>query len=390
MKLRMNGLLRKEFVLPKKLLYLIAALIIVFGIAHLIHALINRASPGEIIEEAVAVLIMTSLTVITVELYSKKAFKEHIENHSDVIKRCGGNGSQIEKLLKGVGICKADLSELLSGVGGALEGIKGDEGELQQMLGDISSSNEMQLVHLGQATSEVKHFSESVDGISGDAAELAEYSGVVSGAAVSGNETIEKVQAEMNSMSEKVKGSANKIQSLGKSSEDIGEIISVITTIAEQTNLLALNAAIEAARAGEQGRGFAVVADEVRKLAERTSNSTKEIGTMIRTIQDEIGDVVASIESIVQGVDSGNNLTAKAGEAFRRVHNGVSEMNNRINSIANSTNSQLEASNELSGKMDAILAAARKIAIGVETVWDKMSDLNDSIKKASEVARCNN
>ena len=215
--------------------------------------------------------------------------------------------------------------------------------------------------------------------------DLAEYSRVASGASASGNETIMKVQSEMNSISDKVNESAAKIQSLGKSSENIGNIISVITTIAEQTNLLALNAAIEAARAGDQGRGFAVVADEVRKLAERTTSSTKEIGTVISTIQAEIGAVVKSIESIVHGVELGKELSTKAGEAFRQVNNGVSEVNTNIESIVSSTNTQLNVSREISSKMDVILAEARKIAIGIETTWDTMGDLIESIKKVAQL-----
>ena len=106
---------------------------------------------------------------------------------------------------------------------------------------------------------------------------------------------------------------------------------------------------------------------------------------MISTIQAEIGAVVKSIESIVHGVELGKELSTKAGEAFRQVNNGVSEVNTNIESIVSSTNTQLNVSREISAKMDVILSEARKIAIGIETTWDTMGDLIDSIKKVAQL-----
>ncbi|HEX8949911.1 MAG TPA: methyl-accepting chemotaxis protein, partial [Dissulfurispiraceae bacterium] len=313
-----------------------------------------------------------------------KVLSPYFENHPGASAGAAGKDNRLEGLLAGLDSCKESLSTLVQTIREKLHDIEGREEGLFDMLKEVTASAETQLMQLGATTSEVKQFAQTIDVISGDSGELAEYSGVVSGAAVSGNDTIEKVQSEMNSVYERVNESTRKIQSLGKSSENIGEIISVISTIAEQTNLLALNAAIEAARAGEQGRGFAVVADEVRKLAERTSSATKEISTMVRTIQGEVVEVVNSIEQIVHGVESGKDLSMKAGEAFRQVNNGVSEMNGRITSIASSTNQQLASSKEISSKMDIILAESRKIAIGIETTWDTMGDLIESIKRLEQ------
>jgi methyl-accepting chemotaxis protein len=110
-----------------------------------------------------------------------------------------------------------------------------------------------------------------------------------------------------------------KMEDLGKSSDRIGRIIAVIDDIADQTNLLALNAAIEAARAGEQGRGFAVVADEVRKLAERTTTATKEIAQMIRTIQADIKSTLRAMEEGTVQVEDGVQSTVQAGDSLREI-----------------------------------------------------------------------
>lgn len=369
--------------LPKKILYSVVAASFFIGAVFLLAAGLSSA-PLAVLAGGFAAVMLTGILALAAMLsYFKRTLAPYIENHAEITNGDNAGLSRIEELLDGLDSCKESLSDAILNIKKSLIEIEEREKGLFDMLREVTSSTETQLVQLGAATNEIKQFSETIDGISSDSGELAEYSRVVSGAAVSGNETIGKVQTEMNSIYDRVSESSQKIESLGKSSENVGEIISVINTIAEQTNLLALNAAIEAARAGEQGKGFAVVADEVRRLAERTTGATKEIATMIRTIQGEVGEVVSSIEHIVHGVESGKDLSTRAGEAFKQVNNGVSEMNDRINSIAASTNQQLNSSREISSKMDIILMEARKIAVGIESTWDTMGDLIDSIKGAS-------
>lgn len=372
-------------ILPRKILYSIAGVPLVVGSLLIILSIISKTSSMVIFQEAIAIIMTSGLCVAAVLFHFKRTLTPYFESHLDIMKKTCDQKNQLERLLCGLDSCKEDLSMLIHQIQKSLSDVKGREESMYDMLKEITSSSETQLVQLGSTTNEVKQFMEMVNTISEGTSDLAEYSRVAAGASTSGNETIAKVQSEMNSISEKVNESAAKIQSLGKSSENIGNIISVITTIAEQTNLLALNAAIEAARAGDQGRGFAVVADEVRKLAERTTSSTKEIGTMISTTQAEIRDVVKSIESIVHGVELGKDLSTKAGEAFRQVNNGVTEVNSSIESIVSSTNTQLNVSREISSKMDVILAEARKIAIGIESTWETMGDLIDSVKKVAQL-----
>lgn len=150
------------------------------------------------------------------------------------------------------------------------------------------------------------------------------------------------------------------IEALGKRSEQIGEIIKVIDGIANQTNLLALNAAIEAARAGEQGRGFAVVADEVRKLAERTSSATMEIVDMIHGIQDDTRSAVKSMHTGKEKVDEGVKMADKAGEALREIVAGINTVTDMIQRIAAAIEEQSQAGDEIGRNLASIAQMSKE------------------------------
>ena len=172
--------------------------------------------------------------------------------------------------------------------------------------------------------------------------------------AIEGVSVVQETVAGMNRLAEKVKQSAATVASLGTRSEQIGEIIGTIEDIADQTNLLALNAAIEAARAGEQGRGFAVVADEVRALAERTTRATKEIGEMIRAIQVETQGAVASMQDGVHEVERGTNDAARSGEALENIRNQIDAVSEQINQIATAAEQQMATTTEITGNIQQI------------------------------------
>ncbi|MFA7061301.1 MAG: methyl-accepting chemotaxis protein [Pedobacter sp.] len=165
---------------------------------------------------------------------------------------------------------------------------------------------------------------------------------------------VERTVAVMGQIAEKVQDSAKTLESLGARSDQIGAIIGTIEDIADQTNLLALNAAIEAARAGEQGRGFAVVADEVRALAERTTRATKEIGEMIKAIQRETKDAVAAMEQGVQQVETGTVEAARSGEALRDILTQIKDVTMQVNQIATAAEEQTATTREISSSMHQI------------------------------------
>jgi methyl-accepting chemotaxis protein len=172
------------------------------------------------------------------------------------------------------------------------------------------------------------------------------------------------------------KQSAETVQALGRSSNQIGEIVGVIDDIADQTNLLALNAAIEAARAGEQGRGFAVVADEVRKLAERTTKATKEIADMIRTIQRETAGAVQTMEQGDAEVQNGITQADQAGSSLREIVAISQRVGDMITQIATASEEQSTTSEEIARNVEAITNVTQETARGTQQVARAAEDLN--------------
>jgi methyl-accepting chemotaxis protein len=205
------------------------------------------------------------------------------------------------------------------------------------------------------------------------AAEGAQHANKV---ATEGAQVVSKTVDVMGRIAEKVQESARTIETLGTRSDQIGEIVGTIEDIADQTNLLALNAAIEAARAGEQGRGFAVVADEVRALAERTTKATKEIGEMIRSIQSETKDAVKIMEKGVEEVEVGTGEAARSGEALQEILEQINAVAMQVSQIATAAEEQTATNSEISSNIHQMSEVVRQTAQGAQDTSDAASSLS--------------
>lgn len=195
-------------------------------------------------------------------------------------------------------------------------------------------------------------------------------------ASQAGTGVIGKVVEEVTNIARAVQESSNAIEELGSQSEQIRSIVKVINDVAEQTNLLALNAAIEAARAGEQGRGFAVVADEVRKLAERTAESTKEIGNMIEAIGNGTTQAVKSMQQGVVKVESGVNLAQEAGTAITSIDQHTQRVVATVSDITTAVNEQRNATNEIARHVEQIAQMAQSNTAATQDTGDTASQLS--------------
>ncbi len=203
-----------------------------------------------------------------------------------------------------------------------------------------------------------------------------------------GSQAVSEVIVEMGRISEAVMGSSQSVTLLGEKSQQISNIVKVINEIAEQTNLLALNAAIEAARAGEQGRGFAVVADEVRKLAERTMTSTQEVATMIQLIQDGTSEVVKGMSHESVRVNQGVALVGHANESMERIQGGVQKVLASVEQISSALREQNAASNLIARSVEGIAEMTEKnssvikeVSSAAEHLEQLAVQLNESVGK---------
>ena len=205
------------------------------------------------------------------------------------------------------------------------------------------------------------------------------------GSASSGETIIRKTIEVMGRINSRVQESAEVIKSLGNRSEQIGEIVGLINDVADQTNLLALNAAIEAARAGEHGRGFAVVADEVRKLAERTSGATKEIRATIQAMQTETKKAVVSMGEGVNEVGKGTTEAAKSGEALRDILTQINKVTSEINQIAVASEEETATTNEIASSIQQISQVMRETAKRIQENANASASLANLSKKLQEM-----
>ncbi|OPY73465.1 MAG: Methyl-accepting chemotaxis protein McpS [Syntrophorhabdus sp. PtaU1.Bin058] len=209
---------------------------------------------------------------------------------------------------------------------------------------------------MSQTVGEIAHNTQNIAASAEDTVKVAKDGEVVVGQSVQ----------EVKEIAESIDESAQSIRTLGERSTQIGEIVNVINEIADQTNLLALNAAIEAARAGEQGRGFAVVADEVRKLAERTANSTSEIGSMISAIQSDVEKAVTFMNDVTKKVEAGVELSGRAGESLHVIVQRVDSLLEMVRQIASATEEMSATSMEISNDIVQIASSSKEASASSE------------------------
>lgn len=273
----------------------------------------------------------------------------------DLTKRIDVNASdEIGEMVKHFNTFADRLRDAITQVAGSSE-------EVSSAAIILEKATEQMVVGANQTAVQINSVAAASEEMSKTSAEIAQScvaavrsSELAGDSAKTGGAIIESTTAVMDRINQRVKESATIIRNLGTRSEQIGQIVGLINDVADQTNLLALNAAIEAARAGEHGRGFAVVADEVRKLAERTGLATKEISSTVHAMQEETKEAVASMEEGVADVEVGTKEAARSGDALKEIFFQVNRVTGEINQIAVASEEETATTNEIASSIQQI------------------------------------
>ncbi|KFL14460.1 chemotaxis protein [Geobacillus stearothermophilus] len=265
--------------------------------------------------------------------------------------------------------------------------------QIARTIQDVASGVDKQMQSVEETSAAVGSMSEQIGHVSGRAQNVAAIAAETSKQAADGGKTIEASVAQMNKVNATVERLAEVIKGLGHRSEQIGSIIEAIRNIAAQTNLLALNAAIEAARAGEHGRGFAVVADEVRKLAEQSAESAQQIAELIAAIQDETARAVQSMESVVHEVVSGTGVIRASGETFARIRAAVDEVAVQIRDVSSAVSEMAASSEQIARSVrlvadvaESTSAGAQEVSAATEEQLASMEEISASAASLSKMA----
>lgn len=268
------------------------------------------------------------------------------------------------------------LNNALNDVTEAVQATASASNQISSATEEMAAGAQEQSAQTTEVAGAVEEMTKTIIENTRNAAFAAEASKSSASKAKEGGQVVDEAVKGMQRITEVVTESANAIYTLGQNSDKIGEIIQVIDDIADQTNLLALNAAIEAARAGEQGRGFAVVADEVRKLAERTTKATKEIAEMIKQIQKDTSQAVDSMKKGTDEVENGKTLVMKAGEVLKEIIVSSDKVTDVIIQVAAASEQQSQASEQISSNVEGISSVTQQSSAGIAEIARAAEDLN--------------
>lgn len=278
-----------------------------------------------------------------------------------------------------------ELRRLVTGINAAATHVTSATAEAQAVSGQLLQAAQKQATEIQGTGQSVAEMTVSMHQVSKSASDSASVAKTSLAAAEKGSHAVQNAIRGMNDIREQIQETSKRIKRLGESSQEIGEIVQLISDITEQTNVLALNAAIQAASAGEAGRGFTVVAEEVQRLAERSGEATRHIGAIVKSIQRDTQDAVEAMERSTRGVVEGTKTADEAGDALRDIEQISNRLAELIGAISNSTQQHAGAAAKVAANMKAILAITQLTTEGTKKTAassQRLTALADSLKSS--------
>ena len=249
----------------------------------------------------------------------------------------------------------------------------------------LTDASEHQAQQITEVSSAITQMAGSIEQVSENASQSSEVAKQSVALAVQGNSAVKKAIHGMDTIREQIQETSKRIKRLGESSQQIGDIVELINDIAEQTNILSLNAAIQAAMAGEAGKGFAVVADEVQRLAERSSNATRQIDALVKTIQSDTSEAIASMEQSTSEVVAGAKLSQDAGTSLEQIESVSQQLAELINNITTNAKQQAQAAVSTSDSMNVIQEITMQTSTGTNdsaAAIGRLLELTNELRKS--------
>ncbi len=325
----------------------------------------------------IAIVLLSVLVIVPLGYFFANSITKPVNNIVGRLKEMAEQGGDLTQKIEvnrndELGELGEAVNKMIGKVREIVKQAVGTAIDVDESSGSLSSAVESVSASLEQVAASTNEFASSTQELSSSSQEMENISNEVSTRAEEGREAVNNAVEQMKEINQMVENLGGVIQGLDKRSQDIGEIVKLITGVADQTNLLALNAAIEAARAGEQGRGFAVVAEEVRKLAEQSGGAANDIADLVRATQEETGRAVESMNESAEKVSSGSEVIFSSGVTFQNIIENVEQVVSKTNTVSSAA--------------EQISSASEEIAASTEEQSSTMEEINASAEELRALA----